>query len=249
MGAASQVTSRFGGAAQVAAALGAGALALNAAPGLSAWGRGRRAVLPALAGSGPADRVALTFDDGPDPASTPRFLDALDRLGWSATFFVLGDMVRRNPSLVGELLAAGHEVALHGDRHRSHLRRTPADVIDDLRRGYDTIAETTGILPVWFRPPHGHLSVGSLLGARALGVRPVLWTAWGRDWTARATPESVARTVLRDLRPGGTILLHDADCTSAPGAWHSALGALDLLDADLRSRGLRAVALGEHLAA
>lgn len=249
MGAASQVTRGFRGTAQVAAALGAGALALNAAPGLSAWGRGRRAVLPGLAGNGPTDRVALTFDDGPDPASTPRFLEALDRLGWSATFFVLGDMVRRNPSLVGELLAAGHEVALHGDRHRSHLRRTPADVIDDLRRGYDTIAAHTGIAPVWFRPPHGHLSTGSLLGARALGVRTVLWTAWGRDWTAHATPESVTRTVLRDLRPGGTILLHDADCTSAPGAWRSALGALDLLDADLRPRGLRAVALGAHLTA
>lgn len=230
-------------------ALGAGALAaaVNAAPALSAWGRGRRALLPGLAGSGPTDRVALTFDDGPDPASTPRFLAALDRLGWSATFFVLGDMVRRNPSLVGELVAAGHEVALHGDRHRSHIRRTPADVIDDLRRGYDTIVDAAGIAPRWFRPPHGYLSAGSLLGARALGVETVLWTAWGRDWTAHATPSSVARTVLADLRPGGTILLHDADCTCAPGAWRSALGALDLLDDALAPKGLRAVTLGAHL--
>lgn len=227
----------------------AGALvAGNAAPVVTAWGRGRRAVLPALAGTGPVDRVALTFDDGPDPASTPLFLDALDRLGWSATFFVLGDMVRRNPSLVGELVAAGHEVALHGDRHRSHIRRTPTDVIGDLRQGYDTIVDATGIPPRWFRPPHGYLSVGSLLGARALGVQTVLWTTWGRDWTAHATPASVTRTVLRDLRPGGTVLLHDADCTSAPGAWRSALGALDLLDAELRPQGLRVVSLGEHLA-
>ena len=90
---------------------------------------------------GAGKTIALSFDDGPDPASTPRFLDVLDRLGWTATFFVLGDMVRRNPALVVELLDAGHEVALHGDRHRSHLRRTPNDVIDDLRKGYDTIAD------------------------------------------------------------------------------------------------------------
>lgn len=248
MGASSH-TSRSGR--RSALLLGAGGTfaALNAAPVVSAWGRGRRALLPGLAGTGPTDRVALTFDDGPDPASTPRFLAALDRLGWSATFFVLGDMVRRNPSLVGELLAAGHEVALHGDRHRSHIRRTPRDVIDDLRRGYDTITDAAGIPPRWFRPPHGYLSAGSLLGARALGVRTVLWTTWGRDWTAHATPASVSRTVLRDLRPGGTILLHDADCTCAPGAWRSALGALDLLAADLGPRGLRVVHLGEHLAA
>lgn len=227
-----------------------GALAVaNAAPVVSAWGWGRRALLPALAGVGPADRVALTFDDGPDAASTPQFLAVLDRLGWSATFFVLGDMVRRNPSLVGELVAAGHEIALHGDRHRSHLRRTPGDVIDDLHRGYDTIVDASGIPPRWFRPPHGYLSVGSVLGARALGVRTVLWTTWGRDWTAHATPASVARTVQRNLRPGGTILLHDADCTSVPGAWRSALGALDLLDADLRPQGLRVVSLAEHLGA
>jgi peptidoglycan/xylan/chitin deacetylase (PgdA/CDA1 family) len=65
----------------------------------------------------------------------------------------------------------------------------------------------------------------------------VLWTAWGRDWTARATPGTVARTVARGLRPGGTVLLHDSDCTSAPGAWHAALGALPRLAELVAHRG------------
>ena len=76
-------------------------------------------------GSGVPGHVALTFDDGPDPASTPKFLEALDDLGWHATFFMLGDMARRSPGLAAEVAAAGHEVAVHGDRHRSQLRLTP----------------------------------------------------------------------------------------------------------------------------
>ncbi len=218
----------------------------NAAPVITAFGGGRRTVLPQLAGVGATSGVALTFDDGPDPASTPLFLAELDRLGWCATFFVLGNMVRRNPSLVRDVVAAGHEVALHGDCHRSHIWRTPHDVMHDLRQAYDTISEAAGVSPVWFRPPHGYLSAGSLLGARALGLRTVLWTTWGRDWTAEATPKSVTRTVMRDLRPGGTVLLHDADCTSAPGAWRSALGALPLLAERLDAQQLRVVALRDH---
>jgi peptidoglycan-N-acetylglucosamine deacetylase len=226
-----------------------GLAAANAAPALTAWGRGRRALLPELAGIGTPGRVALTFDDGPDPRSTPLFVAELDRLGWSATFFVLGDMVRRNPSMVADLLAAGHEVGLHGDRHRAHIRRTPTDVVDDLRRSYDTIAEAGGVAPVWFRPPHGYLSAGSLIGAHRLGVRTVLWTAWGRDWTASATPRSVTETIWRDLRPGGTILLHDADCTSAPDSWRSALGALPLLHERLAAQGRRVGTLRDHWSA
>ena len=66
-----------------------------------------------------------TFDDGPDPQSTPEFLAVLDELGWRATFFMLGDMVRRSPSIAREVAAAGHEVAVHGDLHRNMLWRTP----------------------------------------------------------------------------------------------------------------------------
>jgi peptidoglycan/xylan/chitin deacetylase (PgdA/CDA1 family) len=219
---------------------------VNVAPVVTAFGSGRRTVFPNLAGIGAASGVALTFDDGPDPASTPRFLAELDRLGWCATFFVLGAMVRRNPSLVRDLVDAGHEVALHGDSHRAHIWRTPRDVVHDLRQAYDTISEAAGVEPRWFRPPHGYLSAGSLLGARALGVQTVLWTAWGRDWTADATPASVASTIARDLRPGGTMLLHDADCTSVPGAWRSALGALPLLAEQLDRQNLRVVALRDH---
>jgi hypothetical protein len=78
-------------------------------------------------------------------------------------------------------------------------------------------------------------------------MRPVLWTTWGWDWSARATPESVGRTVRRHLADAGTVLLHDADCTSAPGSWRSTLGALPGLLDDCEQHGWKPVTLSEHL--
>ena len=225
-----------------AAALAAG----HAGPSVSAIGPLRRALLPRLAGGGRADHVALTFDDGPDRASTPAFLEALDGLGWRATFFMLGCMVERDPGLAGEVAAAGHEVALHGYDHVSHLRRAPGPVEDDLRRGFDVVADATGHAPVWFRPPYGHLSGGTCRAARRLGLRTVLWTAWGRDWTATATAASVVGHVARAVGPGGTVLLHDSDCTSAPHSWRSALGALPGLADLFAARRLAVGPLGDH---
>lgn len=214
---------------------------------LGMWHGLRNRAMPHLAGLGPADRVALTFDDGPDPASTPAFLDELDRLGWRATFFVLGDMVRRAPGLTREIADRGHELAVHGSEHRSHLRRTPGEVADDVARARDLVARTAGVIPRFHRPPHGSTSVGTLLACRRNDLELVLWTTWGRDWTAHATPESVTRNLLSRWRPGATLLLHDSDCTSAPGAWRSALGALALVAERVDADGLRVVPLRDHL--
>jgi peptidoglycan/xylan/chitin deacetylase (PgdA/CDA1 family) len=190
--------------------------------------------------------VALTFDDGPDRESTPAFLEALDRLGWRATFFMLGSMVARAPGLAAEVAAAGHEIAVHGYDHRSQLFRLPGAVARDLGRAVDTVASRTGRRPVWFRPPYGTLSAGGVVAARREGLRTVLWSTWGRDWRAEATPETVVADVGRQLGPGGTVLLHDSDCTSAPGAWRSALGALPRLADLFAARGLAVGPLGEH---
>ena len=186
-------------------------------------------LLPRLKGIGRRTHVALTFDDGPDLASTPRFLDELDCLGWHATFFLLGERARRAPDLVRSLVDRGHEIGLHGYRHHSHLLMTPRAVHRDLAAGVSTLCDVTGERPVWFRPPYGELSLGSLVAARRLGLRPILWSAWGKDWREDASPESIATTVFTGLSPGGTILLHDSDCTSSPGAWRGTLAALPLL--------------------
>lgn len=222
--------------------------AVHAAPALSSLPALRRVLLPRLAGVGDPCSVALTFDDGPDPASTPAFLDELDRLGARATFFVLGEMLQRDRDLGRQLANRGHEVAVHGWTHRNHLRLTPRRVREELTRTAELIAAVTGRPPVWFRPPYGVLTAGGLLAARRLALRPVLWTAWGRDWEASADPASVLRCLQRGgVRGGATLLLHDSDCTSAPGAWRSALGVLPALAAQCAEARLPLVPLGEHL--
>jgi peptidoglycan/xylan/chitin deacetylase (PgdA/CDA1 family) len=224
----------------------AAAVAFHAAPLITTRAEIRRRYLPGLAGLGSPDHVALTFDDGPDPASTPAFLTELDRLGLRATFFMLGVNVAAHPGLAADVAAAGHEVAVHGHAHRSQLFRSPRVVREDLLRGTEAIAAATGQAPVWFRPPFGTLSAGGLMAAQRLGLRTVLWSAWGRDWTAHATPATVLAELDRDLGPGVTVLLHDSDCASAPGSWRAGLGALPLLADRIADRGLTAGPLADH---
>ncbi len=199
-----------------------------------------------VAGRGLPGHVALTFDDGPDPASTPSFLEALDRLGWRATFFMLGEMAARSPALAREVAAAGHEVAVHGYQHRSHLLRLPARVVADVRRSTEMIAGATGTSPRWLRPPYGHLATSTIVAARREGLRPVLWTVAGGEWRPGADTASVAETLCQRLHSGATVLLHDSDCTSPPGSARAALGALDHLREHVERARLSVGPLGEH---
>lgn len=203
-------------------------------------------LLPRLSGRSGGSHVALTFDDGPDPASTPAFLDLLDRLGVRATFFLLGSQLPGRAELAGRIVAEGHEVAVHGWRHRPHLLRAPWQVAADLSRACARIRSTAGVRPRFWRPPNGILTGAGLLAAHRHGLQPVLWTADGRDWAADATPASVFARLARQLGPGGTVLLHDSDVTSAAGSWRSALGALPELVALCAERGWPVGPLREH---
>ncbi|MCP9999242.1 polysaccharide deacetylase family protein [Streptomyces werraensis] len=232
-------------AASVGPTLAAGALA-HVGPAATWLPVVRRHLSPRLAGAGHPRHVALTFDDGPDPLSTTRFLDVLDGLGVRATFFVLGDAVVRHPDVVRETARRGHEVAVHGWSHdRPWLPAPGARRPLPAPRGGGRAGRHGGG-PRWYRPPYGILTSGRWAAARAAGLRPVLWTAWGRDWTATATPESVRATVEADLRGGGTVLLHDTDRTAAPGCWRATLGALPDLVAAWRTAGLTVGPLSEH---
>ncbi|MFI1760915.1 polysaccharide deacetylase family protein [Streptomyces sp. NPDC020800] len=218
----------------------------HAAPVISTFGPLRNRLMPCLSGRGRPDHVALTFDDGPDPRSTPHFLRLLADRRVHATFFLLGSEAHRSPALVREIAAAGHEIGIHGWLHRPLLLRGPRATRDDFTRARDLVTDLTGQPPTLFRPPYGVMSTAAHLAARRLGLAPVLWTCWGEDWTARATPASVHRTVTADLDGGGTILLHDSDCTSAPGAWRSALGALPRILDTCEERGYSVGRLRDH---
>jgi peptidoglycan/xylan/chitin deacetylase (PgdA/CDA1 family) len=228
------------GAASVAVAVG------HAGPALAAIGPLRRRLLPHTAGIGDPHHVALTFDDGPHPDATPEFLRLLDTAGVRATFFLLGRMLEEYPRVGAAIVAAGHEVAVHGYEHRLLLKRGPAATAADLIRATATITRITGVRPRFWRPPYGVANTAAVVTARRLGLTPVLWTCWGRDWTRNATPDSIYRTVASGLTGGGTILLHDSDRCAAPRSWEATLGALPGLLTLCRVRGLDVGPLGEH---
>jgi peptidoglycan/xylan/chitin deacetylase (PgdA/CDA1 family) len=162
----------------------------------------------------PRPGVTLSFDDGPHPEGTPAILKALG--DHKAIFFMVGEQVERFPSLAAEVVAAGHEVALHGYRHRNQMRVTPGWLADDLRRGADAIADATGTEPTRYRPPYGIFTPAGLVLSGAYDR--LLWSKWGRDWRARTTPEQIAQLATRDLKAGDVILLHDADWYSSSGS-------------------------------
>ncbi len=228
------------------------AVAAAVAAGAAAWSLPALAPLvPSLCSSlalertlpGDEPHVALTFDDGPHPQGTPAVLDALAATGAGATFFLVGEQVRRYPSVAAEIAAAGHTIALHGDRHRNLLRVPPPALADDLDRAHATISEVTGVAPLLYRPPYGIFSPAGIAIARRRGWRALLWSQWGRDWRRWTTPERIAEKVTARLARGDILLLHDADHYSAPGSWERTVAALPLVLAEIERRGLRSTAL------
>jgi peptidoglycan/xylan/chitin deacetylase (PgdA/CDA1 family) len=191
---------------------------------------------------GPASpSVALTFDDGPHPATTPDVLDRLDELSLTATFFCLGAHVASHPDLVVEIVRRGHQVETHGYHHEHHFVRTPRWVRSDLDAALDVL-EGSGVRPRWFRPPFGQTTGATMLEARRHGLRLVLWSAWGREWD-EPDASAVAHRVTAGLTPGAIVLLHDADVMSPPGSSRRAVDALGPIAEDLHRRGYAALTL------
>ncbi len=181
---------------------------------------------------------ALTFDDGPHAQGTPAVLEILARERARAAFFLVGEQVLRNPALAREIADAGHTIALHCHRHRNLLRLSPSQVRDDIARAEDAIVTHTGRSPTLYRPPYGVLNASALRVARARGWRTLLWSHWGRDWEARASPDAIAARVTDGAAQGAVLLLHDADDYSAPGSWRRTARALPRVLATLAERGL-----------
>jgi peptidoglycan/xylan/chitin deacetylase (PgdA/CDA1 family) len=206
---------------------------------------GLAAAVPALrAPLGIEDRTAggrgyaLTFDDGPHAQGTPAVLELLAGARVRATFFLVGEQIARNRSLAAEIVAAGHEIGLHCQRHRNLLRLTPGQVHEDIDRAQAAIEDATGRSPALYRPPYGVLNAAALSLARRRGWRTLLWSEWGRDWEARATPASIAERVTDGASEGSVLLLHDADDYSAPGSWERTAAALPRVLGTLSERGL-----------
>jgi peptidoglycan-N-acetylglucosamine deacetylase len=191
--------------------------------------------LPGAAG------VALTFDDGPHPEGTPAVLERLAGAGAVATFFLIGEQVERRPELAARIAAEGHRIAVHGYRHRLQLRMSPREVDADMARARGVIEAAVGGGVRWHRPPYGIYSPAGLEAARQAGLRPLLWSRWGKDWRKLTTPGRIAGRATRALVPGDVILLHDADFYSARNSHRRTAAALGMILAELERRKLATV--------
>jgi len=156
-------------------------------------------------------RAVLTFDDGPDssPEGTAAVLDALDAADAKATFFIVGEQIADSPDLAAEILARGHEIGAHGQRHFRHDRVPSAESAADIEAGLAAVVAIPGANPRFYRPPYGKLSTAGAEACRRLGLEVAYWSTWGLDWEPLPSAR-IAGRVNRDLDDGSIVLLHDS---------------------------------------
>jgi len=138
-------------------------------------------------------KLAITFDDGPNPALTPQLLDLLERYDARATFFVIGRYTWECPELVKETAQRGHLVANHTLTHPNLFWLAPSIIHDELRQTQDSIIAATGFAPKWFRPPYGYRNPWVVKTAAQLGMRTAMWSVIPGDWKPRPVEKLVAR--------------------------------------------------------
>lgn len=185
-------------------------------------------------------QVALTFDDGPHPRTTPAVLDILEQHGAIATFFVVGHKVDKHPEVVRQIVMRGHALGLHGYQHdRLFALKPPAYVAADIEKTRDAVERACGLRPRAFRPPIGFVSPRTAAGAARAQAPLIGWSTRAYDGTGPVSPERVVRRIEAGLRSGAIVLLHDAaehdDFTPA------AVEALPRILEALERRGLHSV--------
>jgi len=181
--------------------------------------------------------VALTFDDGPSPKTTPKILSILKQYGAKATFFVVGENAEKQASLMQDITNDGHEVGNHSFSHPMLARASADRIKHELESTNQIIQNTTGSLPVWFRPPYGSTNKKVEQIAADMGLKTILWTDDPRDWSRHATKESIEKKVLNGMKPGSVVLLHDNH--------NATIEALPALLETMKERGYRFVSVNE----
>jgi peptidoglycan-N-acetylglucosamine deacetylase len=172
--------------------------------------------------------AALTFDDGPNPAFTPKVLDILAAADIPATFFLIGRLVQDAPSLAKRLVIEGHEVGNHTWEHHSAPTLTDARIVSEIDKGTDVIVAATGVTPKWYRPPRGMLTGASVRQAYARGQGVAMWTV-DRGPAPDVDEAGVRDHLVSSIHPGAIIDLHD-------GVGSSSFGSLDEFGAGLVRR-------------
>ena len=206
-------------------------------------------------------KLAITFDDGPNPSITPKLLDLLEDHSVLATFFVIGRFVRECPDVFAETIARGHSIGNHTETHPRLVWCAPSTIRQELKSGNDAIFEVAGHPPKWFRPPYGLRNPWVIPEANRLGLEAVMWSLICWDWkapsaewligrmrpiAARANARSAGRGSFRSDKAAGDVLcLHDGNHRYQTGDRRHTLRALEYWIPRWRDLGLEFVTIDE----
>ena len=153
--------------------------------------------------------LAITFDDGPHAAHTPRLLDMLKQRNIKATFFVVGQCAQEYPAIMKRIVAEGHEVANHSWSHPLLSKMGEGSVTEQLQKTHDAIVDTTGVEPKLMRPPYGGFTPNQRAWANGKwGYKIIMWDVDPLDWKVR-NAEHVKTAILRGSVAGSIVLAHD----------------------------------------
>lgn len=157
----------------------------------------------------PNKRICLTFNDGPDPTTTPVILNTLDEYGIKAVFFVIGEKVKKHPELVRKMAEGGHVIGAHGYQHKVLAGLSAKQVYTDLQMAQACVAQVCGQKPYLYRPPYGILEETQIKEAQRLGMRVLMWTNIGGADLGTQSSQEVLERVMAGAKDGSIILLHE----------------------------------------
>ncbi len=158
--------------------------------------------------------IAITFDDGPNPAQTPRLLKMLKDRGIKSTFFCVGQCVAQSPEIAQQIVAEGHEIANHSWSHPLLTKMSEEAVKDQIERTHNVIKQTTGVTPTLMRPPFGGFTLRQRAWANAVwNYKIILWDVDSLDWKHRS-PAKTESIIMAETKKGSIILCHDIHKTT-----------------------------------
>ncbi|MBT2656044.1 polysaccharide deacetylase family protein [Bacillus sp. ISL-18] len=192
-----------------------------------------------------SDKVAFTFDDGPNPVYTPQLLDLLKKHNIKATFFVVGSKAEKYPELIARMHDEGHLIGIHNYVHKSNWVMAPWTIRRHLNKTASIIKRITGERPIYYRPPWGLLTLLDFLLMKQYKI--IHWSVMAEDWRSKGGSEKVEKRLLQNIKNGDVVLLHD--CGETAGADVDApmntITALKKVFKELSSRDVPCVRINE----
>lgn len=182
--------------------------------------------------------IALTFDDGPDPNYTPQLLDLLKENDIKCTFFVIAEQAQKYPELIQRMKREGHYIGLHNLKHTNETLILPNKTKKQLSEAMRIMAEM-GVKVKYFRPPWGMFNPFTYHYAKENNFKVILWSIHASDWSRFKTVQNIEEKLLRDVKPGDIVLLHDG--RGAKGAPKRTIEALKTVLPILKERGYKFV--------